>query len=44
MSSFEWLLFDIGGVLVEFIGVPKILEWMNWRVAREEMNRMWLFS
>ncbi|NJD04822.1 MAG: HAD-IA family hydrolase [Ruminiclostridium sp.] len=44
VSSFEWLLFDIGGVLVEFIGAPKILEWMNWRVDREEMSKMWLYS
>jgi HAD superfamily hydrolase (TIGR01509 family) len=44
VSSYEWLLFDIGGVLVEFVGVPKILEWMNWRVDREEMSKMWLYS
>ena len=44
MINFEWLLFDIGGVLVKFKGVPRILEWMNWRVDREEMNRMWLYS
>jgi putative hydrolase of the HAD superfamily len=44
MAKYEWLLFDIGGVLLEFIGAPKILEWMNWRVSREEMSRMWLYS
>jgi HAD superfamily hydrolase (TIGR01509 family) len=44
VSRFEWLLFDIGGVLVEFTGAPKILEWMNWRVDREEMSKMWLYS
>jgi HAD superfamily hydrolase (TIGR01509 family) len=41
VKSFEWLLFDIGGVLIELIGAPKVLEWMNWRVDREEMNKMW---
>jgi len=44
VSSFDWLLFDIGGVLIEYIGAPKILEWMNWRVSNEEMSKMWLYS
>jgi len=44
VSNFEWLLFDIGGVLIELAGSPKILEWMNWRVDREEMSKMWLNS
>lgn len=42
--NFEWLLFDIGGVLVELTGASKLMKWMNWRVDQEEMNRMWLYS
>lgn len=44
MEKFEYILFDLGGVLVELVGVPKILEWMNWSVDQDELNRMWLFS
>lgn len=43
-SKIEYIMFDIGGVLVELMGVPKILRWMNNRVDRNELDRMWLFS
>src|SRR5690606_26512391 len=26
------------------VGVPKILNWMNNRIDKDEMSRMWLFS
>jgi putative hydrolase of the HAD superfamily len=38
------VLFDVGGVLVELTGVPTMLAWMNNRVSREELWRMWLTS
>jgi putative hydrolase of the HAD superfamily len=38
------VLFDVGGVLVELTGVPTMLAWMDNRVSREELWRMWLTS
>lgn len=43
-SDVEFLLFDLGGVLVEFAGIPKMQEWMNNRADKVEINRRWLFS
>jgi glucose-1-phosphatase len=43
-NDVKYLLFDLGGVLVELVGVPKMLQWMNNRVDKDEMSRMWLFS
>ena len=38
------VLFDIGGVLVELSGVPKLLAWMGNRVSPEELWKIWLTS
>jgi len=43
-NEIDCILFDLGGVLVEFVGVPRILAWMGGRVDRDEMIRMWLYS
>jgi putative hydrolase of the HAD superfamily len=38
------VLFDLGGVLVELSGVSSMLGWMENRISREELLRMWLAS
>jgi putative hydrolase of the HAD superfamily len=43
-SRFEYLLFDLGGVLIELTGVSKMLQWMNHQVDRAKLDEMWLFS
>ncbi|MGE5549469.1 MAG: HAD family hydrolase, partial [Bacteroidota bacterium] len=43
-ADFDILLFDLGGVLVELTGVPKMLAWMNHRVDERELWRMWTWS
>ncbi len=43
-GKIKYILFDLGGVLVDLVGVPKVLEWMDWRVDKDEMSRMWLYS
>jgi len=44
LKKYDYLLFDIGGVLVELCGAPKILEWLGNRVSYEEMRSMWTHS
>ncbi|MCK4720097.1 HAD family phosphatase, partial [bacterium] len=46
MSSkkIEWIIFDLGGVLVELIGVPTMLEWTGHTMTVEELWRKWLES
>lgn len=46
MSSkkIEWIIFDLGGVLVELIGVPTMLEWTGNTMTVEELWRRWLES
>jgi len=38
------LLFDLGGVIVELTGVPRMLEWTNERFTVEELWEAWLKS
>jgi putative hydrolase of the HAD superfamily len=38
------VLFDLGGVLVDLSGVPTMLQWMDNRVSRDELLKMWLMS
>jgi len=40
----EAILFDLGGVLVELKGVPRMREWMDWSVSEDELWRRWLLS
>jgi len=43
-SNIDVILFDMGGVLVEFVGVARLLDWMNGRVDTSELWRRWLTS
>jgi len=38
------ILFDIGGVLVEFVGVKRLIEFMGGTMTREELSKRWLDS
>jgi HAD superfamily hydrolase (TIGR01509 family) len=38
------LLFDLGGVVVDFDGIAPLLALSNGRLTREEARRFWLFS
>jgi glucose-1-phosphatase len=38
------LLFDLGGVLIEFTGVPTLLRWLGGRVPPEQIWPLWLGS
>ncbi len=40
----KYILFDLGGVLVELVGVPTVLRWMNNRIDEDELWKMWLCS
>ncbi len=42
--DFDYLLFDLGGVLIELAGVPRILELMEYRTDEEGLNQKWLYS
>jgi glucose-1-phosphatase len=42
-QSIEVILFDLGGVLVELAGVPKMLEWSD-ATSADELWRRWLQS
>ena len=44
MKDFKVLLFDLGGVLVELVGVPTMLEWTGNRYSESELWRVWLES
>jgi putative hydrolase of the HAD superfamily len=37
-------MFDLGGVLIEFTGVPTLLRWLGGRVSPEQMWPLWLGS
>lgn len=43
-KDFDYLLFDLGGVLIELAGIPRMLEWMEYRVDAEGLNKKWLYS
>jgi glucose-1-phosphatase len=42
--DFKWLVFDLGGVLVEYIGGGRLKGWMRHPVNDVELSRLWLFS
>ena len=44
IKNIRYILFDLGGVLVELVGVPTVLKWMNNRVDEDELWKMWLCS
>ena len=41
-SSFELILFDLGGVVVELTGVQTMIEWSGGDITPEEVWRRWL--
>ena len=43
-KDFDYLLFDLGGILVELAGIPRLLEWMEHRVDVDGLNEKWLYS
>lgn len=42
--DFDYMLFDLGGVLIELAGIPRLLEWMEYRVDTDGLNKKWLYS
>jgi putative hydrolase of the HAD superfamily len=43
-STFDLLVFDLGGVLVENVGVERLSAWMSTPPTPEELRRLWLTS
>jgi putative hydrolase of the HAD superfamily len=43
-NKYEYILFDLGGVLIELVLQDKMLAWMENRISLDEFNRMWLMS
>ena len=43
-SPFDVLLFDFGGVLIEYAAGPRLLEWLNHSISSDELWRRWLLS
>src|SRR4051812_39327163 len=44
MQQTEVILFDMGGVLVEFVGVSRLIEWTSGTLSVDELWRRWLAS
>lgn len=40
----KWLMFDLGGVLAEYVGAERIRAWMGRETTAWEIGRMWLYS
>lgn len=38
------LVFDIGGVLIEYGSAPRLLEWFDYSISEDELWRKWLLS
>jgi len=43
-KKFEYIMFDLGGVMVELAAYEKMMEWMEHKISLEEFNRKWLLS
>lgn len=43
-KPFDAIVFDLGGVLIELAGVPRMLELLSHRVSVEELWQSWLLS
>lgn len=44
LCAFDLLLFDFGGVLIEYASAPRILEWLDHSISTETLWRKWLMS
>ena len=42
--SFDVLLLDFGGVLIDYAAGPRLLEWLNHSITADELWRRWLLS
>lgn len=40
----DLILFDLGGVLIELAGVPRLLEWTNNSMSVEQLWKKWIMS
>lgn len=43
-DKIRYILFDLGGVLVELTEISKVVEWMNFSLDQDEFRKMWLYS
>lgn len=43
-NSIRLVLFDVGGVLTELCGLPKLLSWLEHRLVAEQVIALWLAS
>jgi len=43
-KKFEYIVFDLGGVMVELAAYEKMMEWMEHKITLEEFNKKWLLS
>lgn len=43
-AQYDLIVFDLGGVLIELTGVPRMLEWTGGKMSVEELWRRWLRS
>ncbi len=43
-DGIRWVVFDLGGVLVEYVGVAKLRQWMGSELTDQDMHRRWLYS
>lgn len=43
-EGIRWVVFDLGGVLVEYVGVSRLRQWMGGELTDGDMHRQWLFS
>ena len=44
MAQAKWLLFDLGGVLVDYVGAARINAWLQRPADDWELSRHWLYS
>ena len=44
MNTIRWLLLDLGGVLVEYVGTARIRSWMREPADTSDLYTRWLFS
>ncbi len=43
-EEIEVILFDLGGVLIEFVGLPTVMSWSNDNMTHKEFWEKWLLS
>jgi putative hydrolase of the HAD superfamily len=43
-NTIELILFDLGGVLIELTGVPRLMEWTNNSMSVEQLWEKWILS